>query len=285
MIGVEVGDLVVDATGRATHTSEWLLKAGFAAPRETRLEVDIGYAGCFIRPRRAPEVLGTLVTESPPHGRYRCAINVQEGGLMIATLGSRGREAPLADDYAGLLALAERLPHPAGFELMLDADPVTPVKRFRFPASVHRHYEGLERLPKGFLCIGDAICNFNPVWGQGMSVAALEVDALGRMLEDRAEGAASLDGLPAAFYAEAARIIAGPWRLAAGYDLAYDTTRGERGPEVKATRGFSRALSRLAMEDPKIRGLLSEVYHLVTPREALFTPELSARVASRIEPG
>lgn len=111
-----------------------------------------------------------------------------------------------------MLACAERLPHPGAFELIRDAEPLTPVARFGSPSSVQRHYERLTRVPEGFLCIGDAICSFNPIWGQGMSVAALEVVALAELLEQRATQRAAAPephsagdrGLAPAFYAAAA---------------------------------------------------------------------------------
>jgi 2-polyprenyl-6-methoxyphenol hydroxylase-like FAD-dependent oxidoreductase len=281
----ELADFVVDATGRAAHTAEWLESLGFDAPEETRVEVDLGYACCFVRPRTSPPLLGAVVTEPPPHGRFGAAVNAQEGERMIVGIATRGRDISLPEDYASLLASAERLPHPAPFELMRDAEPLSRVARFGFAASVQRHYERLTRLPSGFLCIGDAICSFNPVWGQGMSVAALEVAALADMLAERSGDAATLESLPAAFYAEAARIITTPWQLSVGPDFAYETTRGDRPPGLAAGRGYSRALARLAMQDPDVRGLLTDVYHLVKPREVLFAPELLARVQPLMAPG
>jgi 2-polyprenyl-6-methoxyphenol hydroxylase-like FAD-dependent oxidoreductase len=281
----ELADLIIDATGRADHSREWLGKLGFEAPEETRVEVDLSYAGCFIRPRKRPELLGMLVTEPPPSGRFGVLVQAQEGERMIVAVATRGRDHPPPADYAGMLAIAERLQQPAPFALLRDADPLTPVARFGFPASIQRHYERLERVPANFLCIGDAICSFNPVWGQGMSVAALEVSALARWLDElrgraaqRGGDASALAGLARDFYREAAQIIATPWQLSVAPDFAYETTRGQRPPELNAGRSYMRAFGRLAMHDAELRALVMDVYHLIKPREALFTPELVARV-------
>lgn len=274
----ELADLIVDATGRSAHSPEWLRRIGFPEPPETRVEVDINYAGCLARPKRTPAFLGAMVAEPPPDGRYGSLINMQENGLIIACIGSRGQGTPLADDYPSMLSQLERLPHPAAFEMARDCEPVSKFARFGFAASVHRHYERLERVPEGFLCIGDAICSFNPVWGQGISVSAMEADVLGRMLIERA-GDGSLTGLPSAFYAESARIIATPWSLSVGPDLAYTSTRAERAPDSKAGRGFMRALGQLAKRDPEVRELVSQVFHMTKPREALATPEMLAKLA------
>jgi 2-polyprenyl-6-methoxyphenol hydroxylase-like FAD-dependent oxidoreductase len=274
----ELADFVVDASGRAAHTSEWLAQLGLSVPEQTRVEVDISYAACFVRPRPGVELLGALVAEPPPAGRSGCLIMAQEGGRWIVGLARRGRDAVLPEDFAGMLAGAERLPHPAAFELLREAEPLSPVTRFGFPASVRRHYERLPHVPEGFLCIGDAICSFNPIWGQGMSVAALEVVALRGLLQERAADSASLIGLPAAFYQQAARIIAPAWQLSVYPDFGFETTRGEKPPGLDAGRGFSRAFAKLAQEDPEVRSLLNDVYHLVAPMNALRAPELIAKV-------
>lgn len=233
----EFADLVVDASGRAAHTGEWLTKLGLPTPPQTRVEVDIAYAGCFVRPRGAHDLLGALVTEPPPAGRYGCLLQAQEGDRWIVG----------------------------------------------FPTSIHRHYERMERCPEGFVCIGDAICSFNPIWGQGMSVAALEVVALSQMLRERASDGVELTGLAAAFYAEAARIIAPAWQLSVVPDFAFQTTRGERPPGMKGAGGFARAMAKLAWQEPAVRALLNDVFHLVQPLEALRAPEFVAKVLPLVE--
>lgn len=280
----ELADLVIDASGRSAHTGEWLQKLGLPTPEQTSVEVDITYAGCFMRPRRTDDLLGALVTEPPPAGRYGCLLQAQEGDRWIVGFLARGRDASLPSDFAGIVASAERLPHPVAFDLLRDAEPLSEVARFGFPTSVHRHYERLERWPEGFVCIGDAICSFNPIWGQGMSVAALEVLALSRMLRERASDGAELTGWALAFYAEAARIIAPAWQLSVIPDYAFHATRGERPAGINGGRGFARAMAKLAWREPAVRSLLNDVYHLVQPLEALRAPEFLAQVLPLMEP-
>jgi 2-polyprenyl-6-methoxyphenol hydroxylase-like FAD-dependent oxidoreductase len=213
-------------------------------------------------------------------------VQAQEGERMIVGVLGRGADAVVPHDFAGVLACAERLPHPGAFELIRDAEPLTPVARFGFPSSVQRHYERLTRVPDGFVCIGDAICSFNPIWGQGMSVAALEVVALAELLKERASQRASVPdsqsagypGLAPAFYAAAARVVAVAWQLSVVPDYAFETTRGERPPGFSAGRGFMRALAKLAMQEPEVRALTNEVFHLVKPLDALRAPALVAKV-------
>lgn len=277
------GDLIIDATGRGARAHDWLAPLGYTAPEETRVEVDISYACCFVRPTRPPGLHSVLVTEPAPAGRYGCLLQAQEGERMIVGIGTRGRDAVIPQDFAQIVARAEAMPHPAAFEVLRDAEPLTEVVRYGFQASVQRHYERAERVPQGFLCIGDAICSFNPIWGQGMSVAALEVLALGRMLEERTRSGEGLSGLPQAFYQHAAAIIAPAWQLSVIPDFAFDTTRGERPPTLKAGRGFMRALAKLAQREPAVQSLINDVYHFVQPLEAFRAPELIAQVLPLIE--
>lgn len=234
--------------------------------------------------RRPPPALSVLVGEPPPKGRFGCLIQAQEGDRLIAAVSCRGRGTPLPDDFASMLERTQSLPHPAAFELLRECEPLTPVARFGFPASIQRHFERLARVPDGLLCIGDAICSFNPVWGQGMSVAALEVAALQRLLAERTPGPAALAGLPAAFYREAANVVAPAWQLSVRPDFAFDTTRGERPANLNAARGYMRALARLAQQDPEVRALIDEVYHLRRPVDTLRAPALVAKVVPLMEP-
>ena len=87
--------------------------------------------------------------------------------------------------------------------------------------------------------LGDAISSFNPVYGQGMSSAALQVQALQQVLTERAAGPRGLDGLALAFFPKAAEIIATPWALAAGRDFAYPETQGQRPADLEEARSIS----------------------------------------------
>ena len=152
------------------------------------------------------------------------------------------------------------------------------VARFGFPASVWRHFERLEAFPRGLLPFGDGICRFNPVYGQGMSVAAQEACLLHRLLETRAVKDDPLAGLAAAFLAEAQALIEGPWAMAAVPDFIHPETRGQRPPDFEVTLKFGLALTRLAARDAAVHKLMLEVQHLLKPRSVYRDPALVQRV-------
>jgi 2-polyprenyl-6-methoxyphenol hydroxylase-like FAD-dependent oxidoreductase len=99
--------------------------------------------------------------------------------------------------------------------MVKDRQPLAPIASYRFAANRHCHYEKLKAFPAGYLVMGDAVCSFNPIYGQGMSVALSEAQALDDCL-------ATGDGaLAERFFREVTRIVASPWAIATGEDYRY----------------------------------------------------------------
>jgi 2-polyprenyl-6-methoxyphenol hydroxylase-like FAD-dependent oxidoreductase len=190
---------------------------------------------------------------------------------------SDGRSEILAADL-GFLAYAQQLRTPTIYDAIKSAGRQGEVARFGFPASVRRHFDRLEEFPRGLLPFGDAICRFNPVYGQGMSVAAQEAFLLRELLRGRAEEPDPLAGLASAFFAEAAALIETPWALAAVPDFAVPKTEGKRPEDLEQALEFGEALNRLAAQDAAVHKLFAEVLHLLKPRSVLRDPDLVERV-------
>src|SRR5262245_6698055 len=134
---------------------------------------------------------------------------------------------------AGFLTFAKSLYTPKLYDLIKDAERVSGITCYRFPTRVVRHYERLTTFPEGFLVLSDAISSFKPVYGQGMSSAALQVQALQQLLSEQATAAQGLAGLKQAFFPKAAEIIITPWTLAATQDWAYPQTQGARPADLE----------------------------------------------------
>jgi len=151
-------------------------------------------------------------------------------------------------------------------------DGFTEPKRFRVPASVRRRYERLHRLPEGYLAFGDAMCAFNPVYGQGMTVAALEALALRGCLAG--PGA----GLPRRYYAAAAKVIDTPWDMAVGGDLAFPEVPGERTLKIRFFNAYITKVLRAAEVDPVVALAFHRTVNLTHPPQGLFAPGVLRRV-------
>jgi len=172
------------------------------------------------------------------------------------------------------MAFARQLRTPTLYKAIGHAERLGDVVRFGFSASVWRHFERLEAFPRGLLPFGDVICCFNPVYGQGMSVAAQEALLLRRLLGSR--DGDPLGGLAPAFFAEACGLIETPWASAAVPDLAFPETKGQRPPDLDGMLKFGRALNRLAAADPAVHQQMIEVQHLIKPRIVLRDPIIPA---------
>ena len=154
------------------------------------------------------------------------------------------------------------------------AEPLTHAVTYSFPSNLRRRYERFTRFPGNYLVMGDALCSFNPLYGQGMSVATLEALAL----RDCLEHAPSVRDVWRPFFKAAGRIIDGPWMIAAGSDFAFE---GVTGPEPRGTRFVNWYLDRVhkaASTDRHVCRAFFDVANLLAPAPSLFRPSIMARV-------
>jgi 2-polyprenyl-6-methoxyphenol hydroxylase-like FAD-dependent oxidoreductase len=203
-----------------------------------------------------------------------------EGNRWMVTIGGRHSDVPRGDEE-GFLTYAKALRTPTIYNAISHAKRLDRVARYGFPESVRRHFERLDGFSRGLLPIGDAICRFNPVYGQGMSVAALEACLLKTLLERLGEDGDPIAGLASTFFAEMQTLIETPWSVAM-LDFAFPETRGQRPADFETTLKFGIALTRLAAEDPAVHKLTLEVQHLLKPRSAYRDPALMQRVLEKM---
>jgi len=277
-------DIVVDASGRAAPTLAFLEATGRPKPPESEIGIDMTYAtAVFEPPHDRPDdwVLASHIPDRPKFRRSGALIPI-EGGRWIVSLGGVHGDNP-PTDLENFLAFAATFRTPTIHDAIRSAKPLGEIARFNLPHSVRRNFDAIERFPRGLIPIGDSICRFNPVYGQGMTVAAQEAVALGRLLEARCADADPLNELAPAFFAEASTIAEAPWAVAIG-DFAYPETRGERPPDFERSQLFQIGLFRLMAEDPEVQKLSAEVNHLIKPRSALRDPDLMQRVKALMQP-
>ena len=264
-------DLVVDATGRGSRTPAWLAELGYERPVVDRVKVGIAYTTCHYRTR--PEwfdgVQSINPVASPAHPRGAFFGQVGRDLCVLSLTGILGDHPPT--DLPGFLEFARTLPVPDVYRAIRDAEPLDTPVSFGFPASTRRRYERLRRFPAGLLVIGDAVCSFNPVYGQGMSVAAIEALALREHLR---AGPAQ----PLRFLAEIARVIDVPWEISAGGDLDFPEVEGPRTAKVRMGNAYISRTQYAATKDAAVTDQYMRVAGLMDPPTALMRPAIMARV-------
>lgn len=265
-------DLVVDAMGRAGRTATWLSELGYPTPAEERITADIAYVSCLVHVPEALRPADRLVLVGPVPGRPRgFALAAQEDDQWILTVVGMAGDHPPTDAARLVEFIADAAP-PDVHAAIRAAVPVGEPRMHRFPASVRRRYERLRRFPPGLLAFGDSICSFNPIYGQGMTVAALQAVALRECLDSGDHQLAHR------FYRKAARIVTPAWQLNAGGDLALPEIKGHRPLATRLVNRYVARLQHVAERDPAVAAAFMNVAGLVTPPSAMFAPRILTKV-------
>jgi 2-polyprenyl-6-methoxyphenol hydroxylase-like FAD-dependent oxidoreductase len=266
--------LVVDATGRGSRSPLRLEAMGYGEPMEEKIEINLAYV--TRRFRRSPHHLnGALlaVIAAAPEGRKGGVMVAQEGDSWIVSLyGYCGM--PVPTELSGFIEFAKALPASHIYDVISRAEAIGDSQATRFSASLRRRYEKMDEFPEGYLVIGDAISSFNPVYGQGMSVAALEALELHKALKEGREK------LSSRFFAQAARIVDIPWSIAAGNDLRFPEVNGSRTAMTRFLNWYVGRLHAGARKDQSLAMAFHKVASLLASPESLLRPRMVARVLS-----
>jgi 2-polyprenyl-6-methoxyphenol hydroxylase-like FAD-dependent oxidoreductase len=264
-------DLVVDATGRTSRTPALLERQGYSRPPVDEVRVDVAYSTVLVeRPPDQREIV--FVEADPPRRRGGVAFPVEDGRRLVTVFGLHGDRPPVDPDR--LVDFTARFPVP-DVKRFLDARPwvESEVERYPFPSNRRRRYEDVQRFPEGLLVVGDAVCSFNPIYGQGMTVAALEALVLHHVLSDGGR-----EGLGPQFFDRAASVVDIAWNVAVGGDFEFPQTEG---PKPRGTDFFNWYLSRLlrrAHTDGEMRDAFYRVLGMEEPPTSLLRPALAWRV-------
>ncbi len=203
----------------------------------------------------------------------------------MVTLFGWSRDYP-ADDEADFLAYARSLPMPDLYEAIKEAEPLTPIATHKYPANQRRHYERLSHFPEGLIILGDAACSFDPIYGQGMTVAALETNILNICLLQQASAHISGygTGLGQRFQKAIAKVLDVPWLLATNEDFRFSETQGHRPWWTGLLHRYTRRLFGLAASDPETTLRSYEVLNMIKPPTALFEPRILLAVLLKKQP-
>jgi len=274
----EPADLVVDASGRGSRTPQWLEALGYPKVEESEVRIDVGYATRRYRLKGpAPGWKLLAIIPRPPSKRLG-AVMEQEGGEYLVTLAGWHKDYPPGDE-AGFQEYAKSLERPEVHEVLQRAEPLGNLMTHRLPSNLRHHYERMPRFPDGLAVLGDAHCCFNPVYGQGMTTAALNAEALEAcLLEERRRGSPDSARLGRQIRDRVAATIAGPWMMATTEDYRYQEAQGKRPVGYGLIAWYAGTVAALSASDPVVFRAFSNAMHMTKPSTALFAPGIVARV-------
>ncbi|MBV9651497.1 MAG: FAD-binding monooxygenase [Pseudonocardiales bacterium] len=265
-------DLVVDATGRGSRTPAWLAEWGYQPPDEERIQIGLGAATRTYRLR--PGALGPdamiHIGHTPDNPRIGVLGMLEDGRHMLTLAGILGHHPPT--DPVGFETFAASLPFGDISHALAGAQPLDDPVAFRFPAAVRRRYENLQQFPDGLLVLGDAVCSFNPIYGQGMTVAANQALALRRLLDQRGQPDAGR------YFRAIAKIINPAWDFAVSGDLALPDIPGTRSLKVRIANAYLPRLLAAASFDVTLSIAYIRVVGLLDRPLGLLRPDRMLRI-------
>jgi len=267
-------DLVIDASGRNTKAPDWLDEMGYGRPKETVINSFLGYASCvFAIPERfAADWRIVMIGDKAPAMPRAGVLAPIEGNRWMVTLGGYARDYP-PTDRDGFLQFARSLRSDLIYRAIRDAEPLSRISGFRATTNRRRHYEHMPRWPEGFVVVGDGACAFNPIYGQGMSVAAKTAASLNLTLAN-----CDRDGFARQMQRAVAGTATAAWVIATGADVRYPTTEGRQtGPVDRAIQRYLDRVIEVSMQDPVVNDAFRRVVNLLDAPAALFRPAVAWR--------
>jgi 2-polyprenyl-6-methoxyphenol hydroxylase-like FAD-dependent oxidoreductase len=202
-----------------------------------------------------------------------------EGERWLVTAVGLGDRRPPRDE-AGFATFLAGLRDPAVADFVARTAPVGQISWHRRTANQRRRYERTRSWPGGLLVLGDALCAFNPIYGHGITVAALQAAALRTALQREQRTRRGGSGFEHRLLRRFARLAALPWSIATSEDLRYPTTRGRLNPVQAQFGRYSHGLDALASHgNPRARRSTAAVYHLMASPARLLHPALVAATA------
>jgi 2-polyprenyl-6-methoxyphenol hydroxylase-like FAD-dependent oxidoreductase len=274
-------DLVADSAGRGSRAPVWLGELGYPAPEKTQVDSNIAYATRIVRIPDVPADWKAVMLMSQPPSMPRSGylFPVEGDRWIVALIGAAGQHPPT--DEEGFAAFIRSLRHPVIADTLQQAEPLTPIRGHRGTTNRRWHFDRMPRWPEQFLVLGDAACAFNPIYGQGMTTAAVAAECLTDCLwnQRRRHRDGDLDGLSVRFQRRLARATADAWALSTGQDLRFPTTTGMRaGVVVRAQHRYQDRVGIATTEDPAVAVLYSRVLGMLERPTALLRPHVLASV-------
>ena len=269
--------LVVDAAGRTSRTPHWLESIGMPTPALETARIDLAYSSTTIA-RPPDDRRAYFIQPTPPSTHGGTIVPIEDDRWLVTMIGYHGDRPPTDEREFRRFTDGLSLSDPSAI-LDSASELAGPIVRYPFPANRRYRYDRLASVPPGLVVVGDAMASYNPIYGQGMSVAALEAVALGHTL------AAGSDAVGPRFFSMAGKLVDVAWLMAVGADFRFPQTTGQR---PRGTALFNRYLAKLvggAHRDGRLTEDFFAVINMERPPSSLFGPRVLWRVIRPRERG
>lgn len=271
--------MVVVATGRSSRTPDWLRQLGYPTPVTDRLDAHLGYSSRYYRrPAAEGRWKAMYVQGNPDVPRGGVILPIDGERWLVTLIGQSEHQPPIEEkDW---LAFASSLRSSELSEALTDAEPLSDAVAFRATANEWTHFERAKRWPRGLLVVGDALCRFNPVYGHGMTVAALQAQVIADRISAR--GPVEIAAQAREMQKAVAKCPRAAWAIATGEDSRYPSTDGPKpGRLGRMQQDYMARVLAAANTDPVVSEAFFAVISLNRPPETLLKPRIAARTIRR----
>ncbi|MEV6400917.1 hypothetical protein AB0M39_40100 [Streptomyces sp. NPDC051907] len=274
--GELTADLVVDAMGRSTRLGAWLQSHGWDQAPVDRMRLDLGYATAHFH--RGDELPDTVVAHSSPGpaSGYRYKGAVSEPAAVTALEGDRWgvvlagyKDYRPGTDPEEFKARMLRSVAPVR-EIAERCELAGEIGAFHFRESLRRRYTDLSRFPGGLIVVGDAVASVNPIYGQGLTVAALQASSLSAYLRTGVSPHVAAWG----YFRRAGVVVDAAWQLSATADLAQPHVVARRPRGYQLTRWIGDKIIEAAVVDPVVNQAFMNVVHMRAHPKTLSHPRV-----------
>lgn len=281
-----VAELVVDASGRGSQAPKWLENLGYDRPREEHVTIGLAYTTRIFQMKRDPLEHGLsfigVYPRPPVQKRAGFLYRIETGRWLVSLNGYFGDHAPLDDQ--GFMDFAQGLADPVIYNYIKNAKAISPITRHKIPSNQRRRYDQMSRFPKGFIALGDSVCSFNPIFGQGMTMSCIGAETLGQMLAERADTrsrtqtnaakakSVGTENFSLRFQKRLVRLTELPWTLTTTEDLRYEKSEGRRPLILRPFNWYKTQIIELCSTDPYIYSRFAQLLHMQKGLTVLMTP-------------
>ncbi|PEL24162.1 glutamate synthase [Bacillus toyonensis] len=264
-------DIVIDASGFGSKSMEWLREYEIEV-QEEKVRIDLFYATKMFQLKENEELdcCNMLMSPSFPENPYGVLIQTIEDNRYFVTFsGYANEKAPQTGDE--FYDFAENLSISNVTDFLNKAEGITDIKTYKIPYQVRRRFDLVNNVPEGLLVVGDAQCRFDPVFGQGVSVAAMEAHQLQLLLQSRKQ----LDKtFTQQFYKKTADIIEIPWDMTTTEISRHPQLKRELTTKQKFQLWYTKQIYRLSASDSDVYIRLVRVMNLIRSPFHLFHPKV-----------